>query len=255
MANVVACYKWVLDEADLRINADLSVDLSRAKGKISDYDKNAIEAANRAAQILGGKAIGATFGSSGIKASFKDTLSRGLDEGMAVITSEFDGFDSTVTSRALAAAIAKDDDIAMVICGEGSSDNYARQIAPRIGALLDWPVITSVSKIEVAENRVIATRTMDDCMQTVTVELPVVLAVLPEINPAPIPGLKAVMEARKKPITELIAADLGVNLTPGVDAIEVKGYAADRKNNILPGDTNAEKVMNLLEALRKEGVL
>ena len=33
MPLVVVCYKWVLDEADIRINADLSIDLSKAKGK------------------------------------------------------------------------------------------------------------------------------------------------------------------------------------------------------------------------------
>src|SRR5690606_6347101 len=45
MSKIVACYKWVLDESDIRINSDLSVDFSKAKGKISDYDRNAIEAA------------------------------------------------------------------------------------------------------------------------------------------------------------------------------------------------------------------
>ncbi len=49
----VACYKWVLDEADIRVLDDLSVDMSRAKGKISDFDRSAIEAAMRVVEAAG----------------------------------------------------------------------------------------------------------------------------------------------------------------------------------------------------------
>ncbi|OPX84822.1 MAG: Electron transfer flavoprotein subunit beta [Pelotomaculum sp. PtaB.Bin104] len=255
MKNIVVCYKWVADEVDIRINEDLSVDFSKAKSKISDYDKNAIEAASRAAKSVGGKAIGLSFGSDEVKASFKDVLSRGLDEGVWVKASDAEKADGAVTARALAAAIAKIEDVAMVVCAEGSSDNYARQIAPRIGAILDWPVITSVCGMEFDGNSFTTTRRMHDCMQTVKTELPAVVAVLPEINPAPIPGLKAVMEARKKTIVEYSANELGIDLTPEVDVLEIKGYVSDRKKVILSGNTNGDKISNLLNALRKEGVL
>ena len=42
-------YKWVLDEADLVVNPDLSINTSRAGHKISDYDRNAIQVAIEAA--------------------------------------------------------------------------------------------------------------------------------------------------------------------------------------------------------------
>ena len=58
MAKIIACYKWVTDEADIRINSEGSIDFSKAKGKISDYDKNAIEAAMQAAQSIGSIAAG-----------------------------------------------------------------------------------------------------------------------------------------------------------------------------------------------------
>mgnify|MGYP001547000288 CR=1 FL=1 len=54
MPKVLVCYKWVLDESDIRINPDLSVDFSKAKYKISDYDKHTIEAGSQAAKALGG---------------------------------------------------------------------------------------------------------------------------------------------------------------------------------------------------------
>jgi electron transfer flavoprotein beta subunit len=146
-------------------------------------------------------------------------------------------------------------DVSLIICAEGASDTYARQTGPRIGALLDLPVVTSVGKLEISGNTLIATRVLDDCLQKVKVELPAVVAVLPEITSAPIPGLKAVLAAGKKPVTELKAQDLGVDLTPKSRVTEIKGYMMDRKNIIFNEGETAERVNNLVAALRKEGVV
>ncbi|MGI6467454.1 MAG: electron transfer flavoprotein beta subunit/FixA family protein [Syntrophomonadaceae bacterium] len=255
MPLVVVCYKWVLDEADIRINADLSIDLSKAKGKISDYDKNAIEAAVQAAAALNGKVAGLTFGTADAKPSLKDALSRGMDEAWYINEPQASQADGAGTARVLAAAIKKMADVSLIICAEGASDTYARQTGPRIGALLDLPVVTSVGKLEISGNTLIATRVLDDCLQKVKVELPAVVAVLPEITSAPIPGLKAVLAAGKKPVTELKAQDLGVDLTPKSRVTEIKGYMMDRKNIIFNEGETAERVNNLVAALRKEGVV
>jgi electron transfer flavoprotein beta subunit len=109
--------------------------------------------------------------------------------------------------------------------------------------------------MEVKDNILIAIRKLDDCMQTVKVELPAVVSVLPEIANPPVPGLKAVMAAGKKPVTEFKPADLGVNLSAKTRVSEVKGYVMNRKNIILNQGETAEKVRELVSALRKEGVL
>lgn len=255
MSKIIACYKWVLDEADIKINPDLSVDTKKAQGKISDYDKNAIEAAVQVARVMGGKAVSLTFGNAKAKQSLKDALSRGPEEGYWINAEEADTADGSVTAKALAAAIKKIGDYSLIICAEGASDTYARQTAPRIGALLDLPVVTSVSHIQIHENTLIAVRKLDDSLETVKVELPAVVAVLPEINDPPIPGLKAVMAAGKKPVTEFKSSDLGIDFTPKTNVTAVKGYVMNRKNIILREGEAADKVKELVAALRKEGVL
>lgn len=255
MSNIIACYKWVADEADLKINADLSIDISKAKGKISDYDKNAIEAAVQIASAMGGKAIGLTFGAANAKQSLKDALSRGLEEGFYINDENAKNADGYATAKAVAAAIKKIEDYSIIICAEGSSDTFARQTAPRIGAILNLPVVTSVTRIEVTGNTLIATRKLDDCLQTVKTELPAVISVLPEINSPSIPGLKAVLAAGKKPMTEFNAAGLGVDLSPKTTVTQFKGYLMQRKNIIFNEGDTADKVNELASALRKEGVL
>jgi len=254
MSNIVACYKWVADEADLKISADLSVDASKAKGKISDYDRNAIEAAMQIANKTGDTAVTLTFGNAKAKQSLKDALSRGPKEGYWIHADEADQADGAVTARSLAAGINKIGNVSLVICAEGASDTYARQTAPRVAALLDWPLVSSVSEINIEGQTITATRKLDDSLETVQVDLPAVIAVLPEANQPTIPGLKAVMEAGKKPMHEINGADLGIDFTPLNQVREIKGFVMNRKNIILEGSA-ADQVKELAAALRKEGVL
>ncbi len=255
MSKIIACYKWVADEADIKINPDMSVDTKKAKGKISDYDKNAIEAAVQAGTALGAKPVTLTFGNSQAKQSLKDVLSRGPEEGYWINAEEASQADGSVTAQALAAAIEKIGDYTLIICAEGASDTYARQIAPRIAAILRLPVITSVCQLEFNGNNLLATRKLDDCLEKVKVELPAVVAVLPEANNPPIPGLKAVMAAGKKPVTEFQGSDLGIDFTPKSQVTEFKGYMMNRKNIIFNEGSAGEKVKALAAALRKEGVI
>lgn len=255
MSSIVACYKWVMDEADIRVDADLSVDTSKAKGKISDYDRNAIEEAVKLAGATDGRAIGLTFGNSKTKQSLKDALSRGLEQAYWVKDDQADNVDNAVTARALAAGVKTIDNVRIIICADGASDTYSRQTAPRMGAILDIPVITSVVKIEVNGNTLTAVRKLDDCLETVTAELPAVVGVLPEINQPTIPGLKAVMAAGKKPVTELETKDLGIDMSTKRESAEVKGYSQERKNYIINGEDASAKVAELITYLKKEGVL
>lgn len=255
MTTIVACYKWVVDEADLRINADLSLDITKAKGKISDYDKNAIRAAVQIAEATGGKAVGLSSGTDKTRLSLKDALSRGLDSVYWINAEEAARADGAVTARALSAALKTIDNVRLVICAEGASDTYARQTAPRIGAYLDWPVVTSVCSMEMHDTDLIAVRKLDDCRQKVKVALPAVVSVLPEINHAPIPGLKAVTAAGKKPVIELNTENLPVDWRSPTEVTAFKGYLMNRKNIIFKEGEAAEKVKELVASLKKEGVL
>ncbi len=55
MPTVIACFKWVIDEAYIRRNAAGDLDFSSVDYKISDYDKNAIEEAVRPEGNSGGQ--------------------------------------------------------------------------------------------------------------------------------------------------------------------------------------------------------
>lgn len=256
MPTVIACYKWVVDEADIKTNADLSIDCSKAKWKISDYDKNAIEAAVRTAHNIGAKAVALTFGPSQAKTSLKDALSRGPEEVYWVNSQLAEAADGFVTSRVLAAAVKQIAEASLVICAEGSSDVYARQTAPRLAATLDWPVVTSVTALSIEGNVLTAVRSLKNCTETVQVELPAVVSVLPEINPAPIPSLKSIVSASKKPVVEFSAEQLDVaDIKAKTQVQSMKAYVMKRKNIIIAEGDSSSKIRELVASLKKEGVL
>ena len=254
MGNVIACYKYVLDEADIRVNADLSVDFSNAKKKISLYDLNAIEFSSKIAKELNGKAIGLTLGAGkDTKASSKDAMSRGLDENVYVNADTAKGTDGLVTAEILAAAVRQTEGTDLVVCGEGSTDIYARQVPSRIGAILDWPVVTAVSAVKLEGNVGTFTRVLENTVEKVKVTLPAVISVLPEIAAVPVPGLRAVMAAGKKPVLELDGGKLS-DAESGLVELSAKGYSMNRKNILLDGEVKTQ-AKGLVTALMKEGVL
>ncbi len=271
MQRYVVCYKWVLDEADIRVLDDLKVDMTRAKGKVSDFDRSAIEAAMRAAEAQGAgesqdKALevhALTFGDAEVTRSLKDALSRGPAEGWTIAGEAAKTADGRVSAQALAAGIKAIPNVSCVFAAEGASDTYARQIPSRIAAILDWPLISSVLTLKIEGDELIATRKLEDCLQNVRVTLPAVVSVLPEDYEPRTPGLKAVMAAGRKPTHELGSAELGFDpndvaspmLSPKRLNVSQIGYAAARKNIIHKGLSADEAAQSVASALRKEGVV
>jgi electron transfer flavoprotein beta subunit len=157
----------------------------------------------------------------------------------------------------LAAAIRKIGPYDLILLGEGSSDLFNQQTAPRLAALLGLPCLSFVNKLEVEGDVVKATRKLDDSVETVTVKTPVVISVLSEINKPRIPSLKQVLGAAKKPNQELTVAELGLapeELASKAVRKSVKGFVMQRKNIIFKETAAAANVAKLKESLASIGL-
>ena len=141
--------------------------------------------------------------------SLKDALSRGPAEGFWVNSEMAEQADGAASAKVLAAAIDKIGDYKLIICGEGASDTFARQVGPSIAARLGIPVYHRPSN-GALRNEVKVSRKLEDGIEIVAAQLPAVVCILPEINRPPIPGLKAVLDAGKKPTREYKIEELGL---------------------------------------------
>jgi electron transfer flavoprotein beta subunit len=258
MPKCLVCYKWTLDEQDIKVKPeDLSLDSSRAKGKISDFDRNAIEEAALLVEKLGGAVDALSYGTATVKQSLKDVLSRGPEKVYWIGDSSAESADAAVTANVLAAAARKLGQYDLILCGEGSSDQFNQQTASRLAALLGLPCLSFVQKLSVEGDSVKATRKLDDCLEVVSVKTPVVISVLSEINKPRIPTLKQVLGASKKPNEEIKIADLGLApeaLQPKAVRKSVKGFVMKRKNVIYKESSAADNVAKLAVSLAAEGL-
>ena len=234
MPKLLVCYKWVLNEQDIKIRPDdLSLDQSRAKGKISDFDRNAIEAASLIVEQQGGSVDALSYGTPAVKQSIKDVLSRGPNRLLWVGDASAETADAYVIANVLAAAIRKGEPYDLILCGEGSSDMFYQQIPARLAALLDLPCLTFVQSMSLEGG------------------------VLSEINKPRIPSLKQVLGAAKKPSEEIPLASLGLaaaDLQPRAVRQVPKGFLMNRKNVIYKESDAAANVAKLVASLAAEGL-
>ena len=148
---IAVAFKAVPDSQDVQVASDRTLDFSKAKLTISEYDKNAIEAGARAAAASGGEAVAVTVGGSDIDSSKlkKDVLARGMDRLVMLADDALAGLDAAATASALAGALSKAGDVDLVLCGDGSADDYAQQVDVQLAERLGWPVVTAAAQVEV----------------------------------------------------------------------------------------------------------
>ncbi|MFQ9742267.1 MAG: electron transfer flavoprotein, partial [Slackia sp.] len=78
---IVVSFKVVSDDQDIQVAADRSLDFSKARPVVSEYDLNALEAAAQLAAATGGSAVAVTAGPASIDDSKtkKNVLARGVE--------------------------------------------------------------------------------------------------------------------------------------------------------------------------------
>ena len=250
---IITCYKCVPDEQDIAINnADGTLDFSKADGKISQYDLNAIEAACQLKQQVGeAQVVAMSVGGKALTNAKgrKDVLSRGPDELIVVIDDQFEQALPQQTATALAAAAQKSG-FDLLICGDGSSDLYAQQVGLLVGEMLNVPAINGVSKIlSLTDSTLTVERELEDEVETLSIPLPAVIAVSTDINTPQIPSMKAILGAAKKQVWS--SADIGLN---GAQAYSEQQVAApkqrERQRVVIEGD-GEEQIAAFVENLRK----
>ena len=128
------------------------------------------------------------------------------------------------------------------MCGDGSADNYAQQVDVQLADALDLPVVTAVSAVSVEGAVATCDRMLETQLQTVQVDLPAVISVVPDIALPRIPGMKDILAAVNA------ASDVEAAV---VDVVETKApQQAERKMEMLDAsvDGDLEKFAAALKA-------
>ena len=130
---------------------------------MNGYDANALEAALRLKEQLGGKVTVVSLGGDSARDTLKRAIAMGADAAIHVNDPALNDADSTTTARALASAIKKLDHVDLVLCGRQASDTDGGQVHLGVASHLGLPAISPVQKIDDASaESLVAERIVED---------------------------------------------------------------------------------------------
>ena len=210
--DVVVCVKQVPDTwAEKKLDPGTQT-LDRSGDNIlNEMDEFGIEAALQLIEAHGGTVTVLSMGPDSATEAIRKALSMGADSAVHVLDDALAGSDSAGTSLALAKAIERIGTYDLVIAGSESSDSRTSVVPAMLAERLGLPQLTFVNKIEVDGSAVKVQRMTDDGYEVVTATTPAIVSVVEKMNEPRYPSFKGIMAAKKKPVDQVSASDLGLD--------------------------------------------
>lgn len=261
--NLAVCIKQV-PSTETRITVspqtDL-VDLKNVEWVISPYDEYALEEALRIREKLAGTVTAFSFGPERVKNALKTALATGADNAVWISDEGLPAKDPFVTARVLAAALEKGGHSTtafdLILCGTKAVDDDMGYVGIAIAEFLDLPHVSSVTRLEISEDRHSAKvhREIEGATEIIETPLPAVIMAQKGLNEPRYSTLRGMMLAGKKPIPELRLADLGLEpetLKPLTRVLKAILPTERKAGRIIEAPSQQEAVHELVRALREE---
>ncbi|EKS30840.1 electron transfer flavoprotein subunit beta/FixA family protein [Afipia felis] len=217
---VLVPVKRVIDyNVKIRVKADGSgVELANVKMSMNPFDEIAVEEALRLKE--GGKAtevVAVSIGPAQAAETIRTALAMGADRGVHI---KADGPVEPLAVAKLLKAVAEREQPGLVILGKQAIDDDSNQTGQMLAALLGWPQATFAFKLDVDGSSVQVTREVDGGLQTVKLQGPAIVTTDLRLNEPRYASLPNIMKAKKKPIEDMTADQLGVDLTPRIEILK-----------------------------------
>jgi electron transfer flavoprotein beta subunit len=258
--NIAVCIKQVPDtEARLRIDAaGRWIDEADLSFVVNESDEYALEEALQIAERSGGEVVVFSLGPDRVREALRKALALGAARAVHLVDPALDGGDALSTGRALAAALAREP-FDLVLTGSQSDDVGFGATGSVIAGHLGWPHAWLVMGVETEEGGTVkVTREMESGMNEIArLRLPAVLEIQAGINHPRYASLKGIMQAKKKEIAALTAADLGLSAEEAgaagarIEVLSVSFPDSGQGAQMIAGDAPTA-ARALVEKLRKE---
>ncbi|MDC0738418.1 electron transfer flavoprotein subunit beta/FixA family protein [Cognatishimia sp. SS12] len=250
---VMVPVKRVIDyNVKVRVKADGSgVDLANVKMSMNPFDEIAVEEAIRLKEAgQADEVIAVSIGVKQAQETLRTALAMGADRAILVVAA--DDVHQDIEPLAVAKILAKlveEEQPGLVIAGKQAIDNDMNATGQMLSALLGWSQATFASGVEIAGETAKVTREVDGGLQTISVKLPAIITADLRLNEPRYASLPNIMKAKKKPLDEKTAADLGVDVTPRLSVVKT-AEPAERSAGIKVGSVD-----ELVEKLKDAGAV
>jgi electron transfer flavoprotein beta subunit len=211
--NIVVLVKQVPDTYSERklADSDHTLDRESADAVLDEINERAVEEALQLQATHGGEVTVVSVGPDRATDAIRKALSMGADKAVHVSDEALHGTDAIGTAKVLAKAVGTVDGVDLVLAGNEATDGRVGAVPAMVAELLGLPALTHARKVEVDGTTVKVERETDDGVQHLQAGLPAVISVNEKINEPRYPSFKGIMAAKKKPVSTLTVADLGVD--------------------------------------------
>ena len=134
----------------------------------------------------------------------------GADKAVHLLDDGMHGSDVVQTGWALARALGTIEGTELVIAGNEATDGVGGAVPAIIAEYLGLPQLTHLRKLSLDGDKITGERETDDGVFTIEASLPAVVSVNEKINEPRFPSFKGIMAAKKKEVTKLTLAEIGV---------------------------------------------
>ena len=214
--------KRVIDyNVKVRVKADQTgVELANVKMSMNPFDEISVEQAIRLKEAgVCEEIIAVSVGVQQCQETIRTALAMGADRGIHVL---HDGDVEPLAVAKILKELANKEGPSLIIVGKQAIDDDSNQTGQMLAALLGWGQATFVSDIQVEGVQVKATREVDGGLETISVKLPAVITTDLRLNEPRYASLPNIMKAKKKPIEQINASDLGVDTNPRIEHIKIE---------------------------------
>ena len=219
---ILVAVKRVIDyNVQIRVKEDNSgVVTDNVKMSTNPPDDNAIEEAVKIKESGKAKEIVAiTIGDDKAQETVRKALAVGADRGIHV---KADGVIEPLAVSKILKAVVEKENPDLVFMGKQAIDDDCNQTGQMLAALLNWPQATFASKIDVKDQSLQVTREVDEGLETIEVNFPAIVTCDLRLNEPRYASLPNIMKAKKKPLDQMSASDLGIDTKPRIEQIKVE---------------------------------
>jgi electron transfer flavoprotein beta subunit len=243
---ILVAVKRVIDyNVQVRVKEDgTGVVTENIKMSTNPPDDNAVEEAVKIKES--GKAteiIAVTVGGEKAQETVRKALATGADKGIHV---KVNGIVEPLAVAKILKKIVEKEQPQLVFMGKQAIDDDCNQTGQMLAALLNWPQATFASKVEIKDKTLEAIREVDEGLETIEINIPSIVTCDLRLNEPRYASLPNIMKAKKKPIEQINAGDLGIDIKPRINQIKVE-EPPKRKSGI-----KVASVAELVQKLKNE---
>lgn len=243
---ILVAVKRVVDFATrIQIKSDQSgVETANVKMAMNPFDEIAVEEAVRLKEKgIATEVIVLSIGNPSCQETLRTALAMGADRGVLI---EADSEIQPLAAAKILKEMAQKLSPQLIILGKQAIDSDNNQTGQMLAGLLNWPQGTFASKLAVQSDTATVTREIDGGLETLKIKLPAVITTDLRLNEPRYLSLPNIVQAKRKPIEVIKAADLNVDLKPHCQTIKVTAPEKRR------GGLKVASVMELMDKLKHE---